>query len=176
MMTSLPSSLCGWSNLLITGALIRLLLSWKASAILNHYNLSTFSLSSITEQWQQDLACENNKLILFYTARLGAGNGPCCQTHHNMSMSSLPTPPPTRSPGFYIKSVIPQFAVTFSGFSACLSACQKDFMKYCCTHILLLFVPSVPLASRWLPTAASPPTPSNWIPYPSMVRASFKRK
>lgn len=75
MMTSLPSSLCGWSNLLITGALIRLLLSWKASAILNHYNLPTFSLSSITEQWHQDLACENNRLILFYTACLGAGNG-----------------------------------------------------------------------------------------------------
>lgn len=40
--TSPLYSLRGWSNSLITGALITLLLSWKASTILNHYNLPTF--------------------------------------------------------------------------------------------------------------------------------------
>lgn len=43
-MTSLLHSLSGWTNWLITGALIGSLLSWKVSAILNHYNLPTFSL------------------------------------------------------------------------------------------------------------------------------------
>lgn len=41
-MTSLLNSLCGWSNSLITQSLIRLLLSWKAFTILNHYSLPNF--------------------------------------------------------------------------------------------------------------------------------------
>ena len=48
--TSLLISLRGWSNSLITGSLIGVLLPWKAT-ILNHYNVATFSLSHFPNHW-----------------------------------------------------------------------------------------------------------------------------
>lgn len=41
-MTSPLYPLCGWSESLITGAFIRLFVSWKESPILNHFNLPPF--------------------------------------------------------------------------------------------------------------------------------------
>lgn len=62
-MTSLLDSLRSCSNRLITGALISLLLSWKASTNFNHYNPSAFSLSPAIEQRHRDLACEHKRSI-----------------------------------------------------------------------------------------------------------------
>ena len=117
-MTSLLDSLLGWSASLITGALIGSLLSWKASTILNHYNLPTFSLSPIIEQWHQDLAGENKRSMLLTLCTWGSSLVP-------------------RLPGFLHQICTRWFlssAVGFSGSCVCLSSLsEKDFLD-CCLH------------------------------------------
>ena len=84
-----------------------------------------------------------------------------------------------RLPGSCIKSACGNSAALPRVSQVSVFVCQpvrKDFLDCCCTNILLVFVPSVPLASRWLPTAASPPTLSNWILPAGTVRARFQRE
>lgn len=137
---------CQLCHRLTAQYVIRLLLLSKESKFLNHYNLQSASCL-----WKQ----HRDQCLAPQVAHLLPG----CQ----LSASNL-------------LAVLPQLPVGFSGFCICLSACQKDFLDRCCMNILLMFVPSVPLASRWLPTADSPPTLSNWIPFAGMVGASFERE
>lgn len=86
-MTSLLISLRGWSNSLITGSLIGVLLSWKASTIFKSFQRGYFYTFPIIEQWHQDLALEIDALTL-------------CTSGGQVSASNLHAATPRPAVGF----------------------------------------------------------------------------
>lgn len=110
------------------GSPYRLLLSWKASSILNHYNLPIFF--TFPNHWA-------------VTPR------PCLWKHKidALTLSTWGSSPVPRLPGFCIKSASAR--CEFLRF-LCLSICLSERLLGLLLHdnILLVFVPSVPFSQQ----------------------------